>query len=344
MAPSESDAGKSKEVHFLYTEIAKLITSSLEVTEVIDAIMNEVKLYFQPQNWSLLRLDQTTKKLFFVVSDGINKDLLKNIHLNLGEGIAGHVAKFGKSRIVTDASGDAHFSPIIDNLTGFKTLSIIAVPIKFQNQVLGVIELINTLESRPFSDEDLEILEVIADFAAIALTNAMRYEYMSSLAVSDPLTGLYNRARLDKLIKSADETGLSPEEQTRAACDSRIIVACVDVDNLKAINDSYGHRAGDEVLIKTARRIQLCCKDTDFAFRIGGDEFLIVIMNVDKNYESVLIGCLQKELDIHSKPIKPGFGFSYGIVAGTKKSLKNLIVEADKQMYKNKSRIDDKNI
>jgi GGDEF domain-containing protein len=284
MIPRESDESKLKEVNFLYTEIAKLITSSLEVTEVIDAIMNEVNLYFHPENWSLLRLDQSTKTLFFAVSDGINKDLLKNIHLNLGEGIAGQVAKSGKPRIVPDAASDSHFSPVIDNLTGFKTKSIIAVPIKFQDQVLGVIELINRLESRPFSDDDLEILEVIADFAAIALTNAMRYEYMSSLAVSDPLTGLYNRTRLDKLIQSADETGLSPEELAWTAGDSRIIVACVDVDNLKAINESYGHRAGDEVLIKTARRIQLCCKDTDFAFRIGGDEFLIVIMNVDKNY------------------------------------------------------------
>jgi diguanylate cyclase (GGDEF)-like protein len=324
---------------YLYTEIAKLITSSLEVTEVIDAIMNEVRLYFQPRNWSLLRLDLTTQKLFFVVSDGIDKELVKNIHLDLSEGIAGYVAKSGKPRIVQDTSQDPHFSSIVDKLTGFKTLSIIAVPIKFQNQVLGVIELVNSLEARPFNQEDLEILETIADFSAIALTNAMRYEYMSSLAVSDPLTGLYNRARLDKLIHATSDSSAGTDEIHRSSGESRIIVACIDVDNLKAINDGFGHRAGDEVLIKTAKRIQLCCSDTDFAFRIGGDEFLIIIMNVDKNYESVLIGCLQKELDVHSKPIKPGSGFSYGIMAGQRKNLEKLISDADEQMYKNKTRV-----
>jgi signal transduction protein with GAF and PtsI domain len=107
---SEVDSKKATSVQYLYTEIAKLITSSLEVTEIVDAIMNEVKQYFQPRNWSLLRLDLTTKKLFFVVSDGIDKDLVKNIHLDLGEGIAGYVAKSGKPRIVQDTGHDSHFS------------------------------------------------------------------------------------------------------------------------------------------------------------------------------------------------------------------------------------------
>ncbi len=333
VSKNPQQAGFDRNLQHLYTEIAKLITSSLEVSEVIDAIMNEVKNYFRPRNWSLLRLDSTTHKLFFVVCDGIDQEIVKHIHLNIGEGIAGYVAKTGKSRIVDNVNEDPYFSSLVDKLTGFSTLSIIAVPIMFQQQVLGVIELVNTLESQPFTESDLKILETIADFAAIALTNAMRYEYMSSIAISDPLTGLYNRARLDKLIATSSKPASLTNKDSEGA---RLIVACVDVNNMKYVNDNYGHRVGDDVLIKTARLLQSCCNEKDLAFRTGGDEFLVVFVDVDKEAEAARLNYLHDQLEVYSKPVEPSQGFSFGIVSGRSREIVSLIANADNEMYKNK--------
>jgi diguanylate cyclase (GGDEF)-like protein len=330
---SFSDLKSVRDLQKLYTEIAKLITSSLEVSEIIDAIMLEVKNFFQPQNWSLLRLDITSNKLFFIVADGIDQEVVRHIHLDVGEGIAGYVAETAKSKIVHNVDNDSSFSPLIDKLTGFKTVSVIAVPIVFQNQVLGVIELINTVDARSFTDDDLIILETIADFSAIALTNAMRYEYMSSLAISDPLTGLYNRARLNKLLSTSSHPGT---RMGKEGADSRIIVVCVDVNNMKYVNDNFGHRAGDEVLVKTANHIQACCLHKDLAFRTGGDEFLLLIINYDKHSEEAKLSHLRKQLEDCSKPAMRNQGFSFGMVAGCVRDLEQLLADADADMYKNK--------
>src|SRR5579862_1762105 len=148
----------SARIQGLFTEIGKLITSSLELPKTIDAIMKQVNLFFQPRNWSLLRVDPETQELFFVVAKGIDIKKLENIRLNIGEGVAGYVAQTGKPMLVKNAEKSPYFSKKVDKLTGFTTKSIIAVPIIFRQKVLGIIELVNALDDRNFTNRELDIL------------------------------------------------------------------------------------------------------------------------------------------------------------------------------------------
>ena len=184
----------------LYAKIAKRITSSLEANEIISAVMEQIELFFQPRNWSLLLVDPVTKELFFVIAKGADSSLMRNVRLKPGEGVAGHVAQDRQSLLIVDVQKDKHFSAKLDLLTGFKTRSLIAVPIIFQDQVLGVIELVNAFDDRRFTRRELAMLETIADFSAIALVNARMYERISWIAVHDPLTKVYNRSHLEKII------------------------------------------------------------------------------------------------------------------------------------------------
>lgn len=315
----------SKRIQYLFSEVARLITSSLNVSDITNAIMDQIQLFFKPRNWSLLRLDPTTQELYFVLAKGIDQSVLQ-VRLKLGEGVAGYVAKTRKPMLVMDAKNHPRFSKKIDKLSGFKTQSLIAVPIVFREQVLGVIELVNTLKGRSFTKRDLMILKIIADFSAIALTNAMAYERMSWLTVHDPLTGLYNRRHFNKLV----------QKEKHLIAKLHAIVACIDVDNFKEINDRYGHPIGDEVLCKTAQLLQSCCRENDFAFRIGGDEFLIVIMNLQENETPSVSKRLKNQLQLDSRNITPGSRFSFGIAAGLQRDLQQLIKKADRNMYKNK--------
>ena len=330
-----------KRIQELYTQIAKLITSSLELSKIADAIMKEIELFFEPRNWSLFRFDLTTQELFFFVAKGINQKTIKHIRLKLGEGIAGYVAKTGKSVYVKNAEHDPRFSKKVDTASGFQTRSLIAVPIIFQKQVLGVIELVNTHEGRRFTQYELHILETIAEFSAIALTNAMMYEHTLSLSVRDPLTGVYNRARLNALLHQcthAREAKRTKQVLKKQVLESHVITAWIDIDSFKQINDRSGHRAGDEVLIKTAHYLQNQCRTDDFVFRVGGDEFVIVMTNLAKKNVAPTLLRLQKSLKAGTKAFLPEFSFSFGITSGKKADLKKLIEKADQLMYDSKGR------
>ncbi|MBN1956340.1 MAG: PAS domain S-box protein [Anaerolineae bacterium] len=99
----------------------------------------------------------------------------RGMRLQAGEGIAGWVAQHGESAIIPDVTADPHFSPTIDEQTGFQTHSVLAVPLQVRGRVLGVLEVINKLEGA-VNAADCELLETLASAAAIAIDNAFLYE------------------------------------------------------------------------------------------------------------------------------------------------------------------------
>ena len=336
MNDDNSQLTASERIQDLFTGIAKLITSSLEINRVTSAIMQQVELFYQPHNWSLLRVDEETQELYFVIAKGIDIKKIKHIRLKCGEGIAGHVMESKQSILIQNAQTDPRFSKKVDNASGFVTQSLIAVPIIFQQQILGVIEIINALEERNFSKQDLEILEAIADFSAIAFSNAIAFDRIVWAATHDPLTGLYNRSFLNHLENIKNQHGVSPStEQTEQ--NHYMIAILVDVNKFKEVNDQYGHRTGDDILVETAHLLQSLCGKNDFAFRIGGDEFLVLIRNLEKDAVVSKMEALEKELIAASTKIPPASGLAFGMAVGIESNLEALIKEADDLMYLHKT-------
>lgn len=118
------------------------------------------------------------------------------------------------------------------------------------------------------------LLHELHDCIVVPLAHAMRHAQLSRMATKDHLTGLGNRASFDdalqRLISHARRNG------------SLFGLVVIDMDKFKAINDEYGHQEGDRVLINVARAINDCLRDTDFAFRFGGDEFCCLIEDADQ--------------------------------------------------------------
>lgn len=322
-------------LQYLYTNIAKAMMSSLDSAQNLNEIMTQVELFFNPKNWSLFRFDPVTNQLFFYMAKGID-GLPNNLHFKLGEGIVGLVAKTGHSIILEDASKHPSFSKKVDQLTGIKTKSLIAVPIKFQDQILGVIELINTHMNKNFTGADLHILETIADFGAIALKNSMAHEEVYQMAMRDPLTGVYNRASLQELFRSYS-TPLRVLQEIRDKEAPYVLVTYIDIDQFKKINDQFGHRIGDQVLQKVSKILLSCCKDDDFVCRLGGDEFIILTMHLHHAELKTVKQSISDYLTQASTQIAPASGFSFGMADGMKADIEKLIETADQNMYKNKS-------
>lgn len=313
----------AKDIQKLYAEIAKSIISSLDYSTIIKKIMDQIQLIFQPQNWSLLYIDEEKDELYFVICEGHCADKIKDLRLKVGEGVAGMVAKTGKSLIVKDTAEHSQFNKKIDQISGFNTSSLIAVPISFQGKILGVIELINSVDDN-FSDKELEILKTIADFSAIAINNAMVHEKIVFLATHDALTQVYNRAYFDGFHASLGKNAYYG------------VIVLVDIDNLKIINDKLGHSIGDKTLVKMAEILVKSCRRSDYVFRIGGDEFLVIIANISLDDIDFVTSEIDRKLRGFLENKQLDFSFSFGISFGKIKELNQLIRLADLKMYENK--------
>jgi diguanylate cyclase (GGDEF)-like protein len=145
-----------------------------------------------------------------------------------------------------------------------RTTDQITVPIKFDREVLGTI-VIPMTAGRRITDAKREILDIFAEFLGIGLNNVRHIEQVRELAFIDSLTGIMNRRHLLEIL---------PQELAKA---KPIAIIAFDIDLFKAINDTYGHFAGDLVLRFVADRAKECLRKTDFLARYGGDEFVILL-------------------------------------------------------------------
>ncbi len=165
---------RAEEIATLYS-IGETIVSSLDLETTLTTIMERVSQAFQVEAGSLLLVDGDELKS--KVAIGEKGEQLKPLTLPIGQGIAGWVAQKGKPLLVSDARTDPRSYHAVDDSVDFVTKSVICVPMKDNTrQVVGVIELINRLDSRPFNTDDLKLLDYISTSAVIALDNALLHE------------------------------------------------------------------------------------------------------------------------------------------------------------------------
>ena len=271
-------------------EIGKALTSSLELHDILQTIMKHVERLIKPKAWSLLLLDKDSGDLTFEIAVSTVADQLKGFSLKRGEGIAGWVALHGLPLLIPDVSKDDRFAVHIDKKLLFTTRSIVCVPMKIKDQVIGVIELINSLEELDFDESDIALLSAIADFAAIALDNAGNYERISELVKTDDLTGLFNSRHFGHLID--DELCRSKRYG------EEISLVFLDLDHFKSINDSHGHLVGSRMLGEFGKLIGRHIRSSDMAARYGGDEFAIILPHTGKEQAVIMAEHL---LDIMKK-------------------------------------------
>ncbi len=165
----------SKEIEAL-VELSSMINSSLDIGEVLNHAMRFVEELIGAEGSSIFEIDDTTHELFFRILSGHETHTVREIRMKIGEGIAGWVAHTGEPVIVPDTEKDTRFSSKIDLITGFKTRSIIALPIRNKGRLTGVLELVNKRGGTPFNREDLEFLTIAANQIGIAMVNARLYE------------------------------------------------------------------------------------------------------------------------------------------------------------------------
>jgi diguanylate cyclase (GGDEF)-like protein len=153
-------------------------------------------------------------------------------------------------------------------------ISLVA-PITQHDDLLGLAALGPRVQGTPYTEQEIEIISLLNNFAAIVLSNVALYEKMERLSTTDALTGLHNRRSFEDILSNelarAQRFGLP------------LSLAMVDVDHFKNYNDTAGHPAGDTLLRELAHLMQQTVRRTDYVARYGGEEFAIILPAIESN-------------------------------------------------------------
>jgi len=314
----------------IFHDVAKALTSSLNLNSVLQTIMEKVAEYFRPDTWSLLMVDDAKSELYFAIAVGDAAEMLKTVRLKVGEGIAGWVAKHGEPIIVPDVYSDPRFSRRVDEMTRWETRSIICLPLKAKHRVLGVMQLIN-VGPEAFADDELFFLQALCDYAAIAIDNARSVERIQELTVTDDCTGLFNARHLYKVLEA--------EVYRSARFGYEFSVIFLDLDHFKAVNDTHGHLIGSKLLREIGNAIKAHLRLIDYAFRYGGDEFVILLPQTSKDQAMVackrLLDVLRGTKFLQEEDLNLIVRASFGLASypADAKTSHEIIRQADEMMY-----------
>jgi len=269
-----------------FVELGKALTSSLQLDQALRVIMEKVDELFRAGNWYLLLLDETNQELYFELAVGKESSGLRDRRVKLGEGIAGWVAANSEIVVATDAQRDPRFRQSVDGWPGSETRSLVAVPLCFRNQCLGVIGLVNFVGSDGFPQSKLSLLQAFGDFAAIAIENARHVKAIHDLTITDEFTGLYNGRHLafilDAEIYRCERYGYE------------FSLLFVDFDGLKDLKKSLSYEHFLQLMKELGEAFKHQLRLIDFAFYFGDEEFTVLLPQTSKEAGRVMANRLHK--------------------------------------------------
>lgn len=245
------------------------ISSKLEREELLRLIVELFMEVAQVEKGSLMLWDEEREELSIAHGIGISEEAKKHLRLKMGEGIAGKVLEKKKPILISDTLRDTQYKPMETEKKVHKAETLLSLPLVAKGEAVGVITLSNKVSRQPFIRRDEELLSTLASHAAVAVQNAMLYEK----AIHDGLTGLYAHTYFQNRLE--EEMGKARRYQ------APLSLFMMDIDHFKSFNDTYGHPAGDTVLINIAQITKEAIRGADIAARYGGEEFALILPETD---------------------------------------------------------------
>lgn len=318
--------------------LAEIISTQLEIVKVgVDmyAVMNLVVdqlVELTGASGAIVELVECDEMVYRAVS-GVARNQL-GLRLKRATSLSGLCVEKGEVLQCVDSETDERVDREACRKVGLR--SMLVAPLVYSDTVIGVLKILSP-EPNFFEDQHVCILETLSQLVAASMYHAEKYE-ISELyrkATHDALTGLANRALFyDRLRQSL---ALAARRKTRVG------VLNIDMDGLKAINDTYGHKAGDLAISEFAARMQQSMRDADTVARLGGDEFGVVLSDInDEKSIDIAVGRIRSQttgpLSFDDTTLKLEASVGAAVFPDDAHEIESLLEAADCRMYDNKRR------
>ena len=278
------------------------LTSSLDLQTVLDAVVTEAMRLVRNARAAHIFL-YSYGKLNFGASLNSDGEKNKPIATPRTDGLTYFVANSGEKLIIEDMASHPLYKNVAENWSG----SIIGIPLKFNNSIVGVMNLSRSTTGG-FTRAELRLIGLLADQAAVAISNASLHKLVAEQANTDSVTGLPNRRaledRLQEDIRYAKRMGTS------------FSVVMMDLDGFKNVNDTHGHVVGDEILHSLFNHLADNIRPTDFLARYGGDELTLITRDADQAVAEIVTQKIIQLVRDYNPPIPGNKDIKLGITCG----------------------------
>lgn len=270
---------------------AAMIAAHLDAQRLPEEIAEATRRALRSEHAVLQQIDPASGRIRTVHTAGVEEPYrstlmrLTGTHYTDMEALNRLVTE-GRPIMVTDtARGHPFPSELVDSL---HTKSFLAIPIRAGEDIVGVLACAETSTRRRYSREEIALAEALARQASAAMRNVLLYAQMREAARKDPLTGLGNRRAFHERLE---------EELDRCRRHGHALsLVVVDLDKLKSINDAWGHGMGDRVLAELGEAFARFVRGSDTAYRVGGDEFALLLPDTPPSGASALGERLRRSL------------------------------------------------
>ena len=314
-------------------QVNREILLNQDIELIYRTILNYLFSIFNTATTGSVLILQNDGYFRFAASRGFTEDFVQNLHLKLEDSFLYQVTggKMDQVSLITEKDFDriqTVFEP-----GHWRYQSVISAPIYVGDRLFGMLNL-DSAASGTYGAEDVDIVERFRAQIEVGLLARERYTQNIERYQVDSLTGLLTRRYFEDLFTLGLSRAIRHNEH--------FVIALFDVDNLKVVNDTLGHLAGDQMLLNIANAIRVSCRSSDIIGRYGGDEFIASYLLTD--LESMEKSVADIRARLRSKPVPFGtaelpMSFSYGLARFPEEGtdLKALVAVADQRLYAMKS-------
>jgi diguanylate cyclase (GGDEF)-like protein/putative nucleotidyltransferase with HDIG domain len=319
----------NKELQLL-NELNAILSRSLNLEETLDDALQRL-IRWSDFKAAAVFLSYSNGYIEMKANQGLSARFVRSMkRLPFGQGLSGLAAWHKKIITSEDVQLDIRTRTTV--MVKEKLHATIAVPMIFKGKLLGVLTLA-TREVRKFSSREIKLLESIADQMAVIVENAQLYQQTIVLSRTDNLTTLSNSRYFEEILQK-QMNWAKRKNQTFA-------LLMLDIDNLKTINDLYGHDSGDLLLRKFAQILTESLRETDYIARYGGDEFVALLPDSNEKAARLVAEKIRRKVAstrIFGFDLKPLMTISAGIAIFPKaaSTMISLVKAADIAMYRSK--------
>ncbi|HKY04471.1 MAG TPA: diguanylate cyclase [Blastocatellia bacterium] len=310
---------RQNDLEMATNRISSAISSTLGLESILQSAVEEVGRALKARRSALVLWQEGTSRpegMSVYEREGENSPEVHN-HTVLPPPVADESAQ--------STSTELELAPVSD--PNIITPGPLEIPLTYRNSVIGVLVVEDDTPGRDWEDEEVLMVKTVSDQLAVAISHARLFRQVQTQAMTDALTGLYNhryfQERLDREVKVADRNG------------AKVSLILLDLDHLKRINDTHGHRTGDTALCHVSRVMQSTVREIDICSRYGGEEFVIVLPQCGRD-DAINVAERLREA-IASTPVHKIGQVTASIGVATypesAKSKEELVEMADRAMY-----------